>query len=307
LSYDPSTSSAARFCIAALFALFSAVGTFSQGEDDVVKVDSSIVVMNATIRDAQNRSVNGLKQSEFKVFEDGVQQKITSFESQESPFSAVILLDTSGSMEERISIARSAAINFLNGLRIDDCTAIYRFDSRAVMVQDFSDSRDVADKIFDLKAKGQTVLNDAIVKAVTELDKRSEKRKAVIVISDGADTFSKASADKALKAALAANVTIYTVDMSSLETNMVERRQNQGVLKNFAEKTGGVFISTENVKALRDALKAIVDELQIQYTITYEPVILKRDGKWHALELRVTRPNLTIRAREGYNAPKEKR
>jgi len=300
-------SSATRVFIAALLGLLSALGVQAQGEDDVVKVDSSIVVMNATIRDAQNRSVNGLKQGEFKVFEDGVQQKISSFESQESPFSAVILLDTSGSMEERISIARSAAINFLNGLRVDDYAAIYRFDSQTVMVQDFSDSRDITDKIFDLKAKGQTVLNDAVVKAVTELDKRSEKRKAVIVISDGADTFSKASADKALKSALAANVTIYTVDMSSLETNMVQRRQSQGVLKSFAEKTGGVFISTENVRALRDALKAIVDELQIQYTIAYEPTNLKRDGKWHALELRVARPNLAIRTREGYNAPKEKR
>ena len=295
-----------RIYLAGLLTLLTTVGVLAQNDDDVVKVDSSIVVMNATIRDAQNRPVNGLKQGDFKVFEDGIQQKITSFESQESPFSAVILIDTSGSMEERISIARSAAINFLNGLRVDDNTAIYRFDSQTVMVQDFSDSRDITDKIFDLKAQGRTVLNDAIVKGVSELGKRSEKRKAVIVISDGADTFSKASADKALKAALAANIIIYTVDMSSLETNLTERRQNQGVLRNFAEKTGGVFISTENVRALRDALKAIVDELQVQYTISYEPDNLKRDGKWHALELRVTRPNLTIRTRQGYNAPKIK-
>jgi len=300
-------SFAYRICIAGSFALVLALNAFAQGDDDVVKVDSSIVVMNATIRDSQSRAVNGLKQSDFKVFEDGVQQKITSFDSQETPFGAVILLDTSGSMEERISIARSAAINFLNGLRVDDCTAIYRFDSRAVMVQDFSDSRDITDKIFDLKAKGQTVLNDAVIKAVTELDKRSEKRKAIIVVSDGADTFSTASAEKAMKAALAANVTIYTIDMSSLETNQVERRQNQGVLRNFADKTGGVFVSTENVRALRDALKAIVEELQVQYTIAFEPSNLKRDGKWHALELRLTRPNLIIRTRAGYNAPKEKR
>ncbi|HYJ91096.1 MAG TPA: VWA domain-containing protein, partial [Pyrinomonadaceae bacterium] len=234
-----------------------------------------------------------------------VQQQIISLETQEAPFAAVILFDTSGSMEPRISIARAAAINFLDGLRADDVTAIYKFDSTIDMVQDFSDSRDVSDKIFDLKARGMTALNDAVYKAVGELSKRNEPRKAIIVISDGADTFSSHSADKALKMALAANVTIYTVDMSSMETSGNDRRQNQGVLRNFAEKTGGTFISTENGQAMRGALKGIVDELRIQYTLSYEPSNLKHDGKWHALELRVARPNLLIRTRQGYNAPKD--
>jgi VWFA-related protein len=276
-------------------------------DDEVLRVDSSIVVMNATIRDAQNRPVTSLKQADFRIFEDGVQQKIASFQTQEAPFAAVILFDTSGSMETRISIARSAAINFLNGLRTDDVTAIYKFDTKVDLVQDFSDSRDVTDKIFDLRAKGMTVLNDAIYKAAGDLDKRTEPRKAIIVLSDGADTFSGHSADKALKAALAANVTIYTVDMSSIDGSPTDRSQNQGVLRNFAEKTGGTFISTQNGNTMRDALKSIVDELGIQYTVAYEPATAKRDGKWHALELRVARPNLIIRTRQGYNAPREPR
>jgi Ca-activated chloride channel homolog len=275
-------------------------------DDDIVRVDSSIVVLNATIRDAQNKPISGLTQKDFKIFEDGEPQQIISFESQEAPFAAVILFDTSGSMEERISIARSAAINFLDGLRGDDVAAIYRFDSKTDLVQDFSDSRDISDKIFDLKARGMTVLNDAIIKATSELDKRPEKRKAIIILSDGEDTFSRASADKALKAALAANITLYSVDMSTISFSGSQRRQNQGVLRNFAQKTGGVFISTENGVALRDALKGIVDELQIQYTIAYEPPKVKHDGKWHALDLRVARPNLVIRTRQGYNAPRDK-
>lgn len=275
-------------------------------DDDIVRVDSSIVVLNATIRDAQNKPISGLTQKDFKIFEDGEPQQIISFESQEAAFAAVILFDTSGSMEERISIARSAAINFLDGLRGDDVAAIYRFDSKTDLVQDFSDSRDISDKIFDLKARGMTVLNDAIIKATSELDKRPEKRKAIVILSDGEDTFSRASADKALKAALAANITLYSVDMSTISFSGNQRRQNQGVLRNFAQKTGGVFISTENGVALRDALKGIVDELQIQYTIAYEPPKVKHDGKWHALDLRVARPNLVIRTRQGYNAPRDK-
>lgn len=290
------------FLLAGLFLVTNAAAQ----DDDVVRVDSSIVVLNATIRDAHDKPVNALTQKDFKIFEDGEQQQIVSFETQEAPFAAVILFDTSGSMEERISIARSAAINFLDGLRADDVAAIYRFDSKTEMVQDFSDSRDVSDKIFDLKARGMTVLNDAVIRATQELDKRQEKRKAIVILSDGEDTMSRASAEKALKAALAANITIYTVDMSTISFSAAQRRQNQGVLRNLAQKTGGVFISTENGIALRDALKSIVDELQIQYTIAYEPSKVKHDGKWHALELRVARPNLTIRTRQGYNAPRDR-
>ncbi|HEY2867532.1 MAG TPA: VWA domain-containing protein [Pyrinomonadaceae bacterium] len=305
---DRSTHSSFQFAIRAIIlagilaACFSAA--LAQSEDDVIKVDSSIVVLNATIRDAQNHPVSALQQKDFKILEDGVQQQIISFETQEAPFAAVILFDTSGSMESRISIARAAAINFLDGLRADDVTAIYKFDSKIDMVQDFSDSRDVSDKIFDLKADGMTALNDAVYKAVSQLSDRSEKRKAIVIISDGADNMSSHSAEKALKGALAANVTIYSLDMSSMETNAAERRQNQGVLRNFAEKTGGTFISTENGLAMREALKAIVNELQIQYTLAYEPADTKRDGKWHTLELRVARPSLIIRTRQGYNAAK---
>jgi len=292
----------ALLLLAAILAL--AISSLAQEDNDPVRVDSSIVVLNATIRDAQDRPVGGLAEKDFKIFEDGVQHPITWFAAEETPFAAVILIDTSGSMEQRISIARSAAINFLNGLRPEDMAAIYRFDSKISLVQDFSESRDVADKIFDLKAQGQTVLNDAVLRAAKDLRNRTEKRKAIIVLSDGADTFSSASADKALKAALAANVTIYSVDMSTVDVAGQMRRQNQGVLRNFASKTGGVFISTENGRDLRDALKAIVDELGVQYTLAFEPAGIKRDGKWHSIELRVARPNLKIRTREGYNAAK---
>ena len=275
-------------------------------EDDVIKVDSSIVVINATVRDPQNRPVAGLQRSQFKIFEDGIEQPISAFETEESPFAAVVLLDTSGSMSERISIARSAAINFLDGLRAGDVAAIYNFDSKVARVLEFSESRDVMDKIFDLKANGMTVLNDAIFEAADQLSARQEKRRAIIVVSDGADTKSRVSADKAIKAALAVNAAVYTVDMSPIDTGGRERMQNQGVLKKFAEKTGGYFISSENGIALRTALRNIVDELRGQYTLAFTPSESKHDGKWHTLEIHVSRPNLSIRTRQGYNSPKSK-
>ncbi len=279
---------------------------FSQSDDEIITVNSSLVVLNATISDNAGKHVSGLIQKNFKIFEDGVEQDISVFTPESTPFAAVILIDTSGSMEERVSMARAAAIRFLDGLRPDDSVCIFRFDSKVTLVQPFSNSRDVSDKIFDLKADGMTTLNDAIFQASQELSKRTEKRRAIIVLSDGQDTISRQSGDKALKAALSANALIYTVDMSAVDASNSQRVQNQGFLKNFAEKTGGTFISTPGGAALRTAFTNIVDELGVQYTLGYQPKNVRNDGKWRSIELRVAKPNLKIRTRKGYNAEKAK-
>jgi Ca-activated chloride channel family protein len=291
---------------ALLLIILFCISAFAQDDDEVVTVDSSIVVLNATITDASGRHVPGLKRSQFTVFENGVEQEIATFAAEETPFAAVVLLDTSGSMEQRISLARSAAIRFLDGLRESDSAEIYRFDSKVSLIQKFSNSRDVTEKLFDLRADGYTALNDAVYRAAVDLSTREEKRRAIIVLSDGADNRSGRSADKALKAALAANAVIYTVDMSGVNTGGQERMQNKGVLRNFAEKSGGMFIETPGGAAMRSAFEKIVSELGSQYTIAYEPKNSAKDGKWRAIEVRVAKPNLSIRTRKGYHAKKER-
>jgi Ca-activated chloride channel homolog len=293
-----------RTLLLSLLILLTQSFVYGQDDETVIRVDSSLVVLNATVLDKSGKPVGGLKQNVFKVFEDGVEQPVSSFSSEETPFAAVLLIDTSGSMEERVTMARAAAINFLDGLRTNDNAAIYRFDSKVILVQDFSGSRDISEKIFDLKADGMTALNDAIFKAAAELSKRPEKRRAIIVLSDGQDTFSGRSAAKAMNAAQNADAAIYTIDMSAITSSGREQLQNQAALKNFAEKTGGKFITTPGGAALRQAFKGIVEELGVQYTLGYEPLNAKKDGKWRAIELQVARPNLTIRTRKGYTAGK---
>lgn len=292
------------YCFAAGLFLFSFVGVFAQGEDDELKIDSSLVVMNVSIKDTSGRHVPGLQQGQFRVFEDGVEQKVELFSAEQTPFAAVILLDTSGSMEERVSMARSAAIRFLDGLRADDAVSIYRFDSKIEQVQEFSNSRDISERAFELKAYGMTKMNDAIYQAAVDLSNRPEKRRAIIVLSDGQDNMSGRSTDKVLKAAMAADISIYTIDMSSITDS--RRSQNQGPLKQLAEKSGGTFVATPGGAAMRDAFAKIVEDLGVQYTVGYSPINTKRDGKWRAIELRVAKSNLTVRTRKGYNAEKEK-
>jgi Ca-activated chloride channel family protein len=290
------------FFLISILTLISIVS--AQSDDDVINVDSSIVVMNATITGLDGKPILGLEQNQFKILEDGKEQEIAYFQAEETPFAAVILLDSSGSMEQRMTLARSAAITFLDGLRLKDVAAIYNFDSKVSLIQEFSNTRDIAESVFGLKASGMTVLNDAIYRATGELAKRPEKRRAIIVLSDGEDTKSERTGDKALKAALAANALIYTIDMSAPETNGKQRMLSRGALKNFAEKTGGTFVPTPGGLGLREAFRHIVGELSLQYTLGFHPANLKNDGKWRALELRVARSNLVVRTRKGYNAPK---
>ena len=276
-------------------------------DDDVVRVNTELVVLNVTVTDKAGQYVKGLKASDFKVYEDGVEVQpnmIASFSLQESPYAAVVLLDSSGSMEARFSLARSAAIRFLDGLRPEDVAAVYRFDSKVERVQEFSGGRDLAPMAYGIRARGMTTLNDAIVEASKTLAERTELRKAIVVLSDGMDTFSKASSEKAVESALAVGASIYAVDMSSLEVSGTARRQSAGSLKGFAEKTGGRFIATPGGPALRDAFTGIADELGHQYTISYRPLNQKRDGKWRTLEVKVMRDDLVVRTRKGYRAPK---
>jgi Ca-activated chloride channel family protein len=273
----------------------------------VVRVNTDLVVLNITVTDKAGQYVPGLRLSDFTIFEDGKEistQLVSSFSVHESPFASVVLLDTSGSMESRLSLARSAAIRFLDRLREDDVAAVYKFDSKVEQVQEFSSSRDLAPMAYGVRAKGMTTLNDAIVDAAQALSGRPEKRKAIIILSDGMDTSSKASSEKAVESALAIGASIYAVDMSATEGPALHNQQTAAVLKSFAEKSGGRFVATPGGPALRDAFASIAEELGHQYTIAYRPQNLVRDGKWRKLDIKISRSDLVVRTRKAYRAPK---
>ena len=273
-------------------------------DDEVMSVNTDLVVLNVTAVDAKGEYVHGLKRADFKVFEDGREQQLTNFGVEETPFAAALLLDISGSMEGRVMLARSAAIRFLDGLREDDVAAVYSFHSKVEQVQEFSHERDLTPRAFGLSAKGMTVLNDAVVRAATDLSKRPEKRRAILVLSDGADNLSSGSADKALAAALAANATIYTVDMADRTGASPPAAASAGALKNFASKSGGRYVPTPGGQELRAAFAEIVEELSNQYTLGYRPSNHERDGRWRSVEVKVARAEVKARTRRGYRLSK---
>jgi Ca-activated chloride channel family protein len=273
-----------------------------QQDDDVVRVNTDLVVLNATVLGKDGKFLSGLRRGDFQILEDGKEQKLATFSAADTPFAAAIVIDTSGSMDARLTLARSAAIQFLDGLRESDVAAVYNFDFKVEQLQDFSPGRDLPPKVFGLRAKTTTALNDAVLRAADDLAVRSEKRRALVVLSDGGENASRASSDKALNHALAGGVTIYAVNMS--EEGPGRDIVGSSILKNFAAKSGGQYISTPGGQKLRDAFTAILEELSHQYTLTYVSSNRERDGKWRAIDLKLARPETTVRTRKGYRAPK---
>ena len=289
---------------ACLFPLPEPARAQKTDDEEVVRINSDMVVLNVTVTDGQGLYVHKLSRPDFKIFEDGREQRISLFSVEETPFAAAILLDTSGSMENRLTLARAAAIRFLEGLREEDVASVYHFGTDVEQLQDFSPGRDLPAVAYDLNSKGMTALNDAVLRAAKDLAQRPEKRRAIIVLSDGADTKSAATSEKALNAALSAGATIYTVDMTDPATNGAQKMMGASALKNFAAKSGGRYVSKPGGAALDEAFRGILEELSNQYTLGYRPDNTARDGRWRAVQLKLSRPGLNARTRNGYRAPK---
>ncbi len=272
----------------------------------VIAVDTTVVILNMTVTDSEGRHVRKLSADDFEVLEDRVPQHILSLSSTEMPFAAAILLDSSGSMDAKMSLARAACSSFVEGIRDGDVFAIYGFGGTKVkLLQDFTEVRDAGFAIWDEDARGMTPLYDCIVTASEALSKRSERRKAILLVSDGADTQSKVTFEKAMRTALDADVAVYGVDLSDSAINRnAVRDSGAEAMKQFATRTGGKFFRTPGGAALRSTFVATVEELRNQYTLVYEPTNEKADGKWRSIEVRPRRLNVNVRTRQGYFARK---
>lgn len=282
-----------------------------QREDDPVTLHSDMVVVNLIVTDAKGQYAHGLTAKDFRVLENDAAQPIDSFVAEEAPFAAAILIDASGSMDYKFGLVRAAAASFVDHIRDNDQVAVYGFNDKIRLFQDFSDLRDISEYVWDAKAENSTRLYDCADEAITALEKRNEKRKAILLISDGWDTVShKASFDSVLKKSLGRGITIYSIDLVEDNVRMgagsevlgLKRGQNE--MREFATQTGGRYLHTPQGDKLEEAFTGIVDELRNQYTLAYYSTNHKRDGRWRKLTVDVSRPGLTTRTRKGYWAPK---
>ncbi len=275
--------------------------TLSTLQDEVIKIETNLVVLNAAVTDSNGKPLAGLKSGDFILEEDGKPQHIAVFNAENAPFAAALLIDASGSMKTKLSRARVAAAQFAESMRPDDVTSVYSFSDKVKNLQEFSSSQDISPDVWELEAEGETTLYDAMYQSLQALSPRSELRRAIIVISDGGDTKSKHLEKQVLELAIKTSTNIYAIDITDpLVDKDPKQMISSGLLKNFAEKTGGQYVKTLGGKQLSEKLLEISKELRTQYTIGFYPE-KESIGHKHHLSLKISnRPNIQVRARQSY-------
>jgi Ca-activated chloride channel family protein len=269
-----------------------------------------VVSLNVTVVDAANRLIRDLEQPDFEVFEDGSNQEISFFSKTQSPIALALLIDTSASMEDRLSTAQEAAIGFVQRLRQEDVAEVVDFDSRVEIRQTFTNDKTQLEKaIRDTAAGGSTALHHAIYISLKELKKMRApsaeeiRRQAIVVLSDGEDTSSILTYEDVLDQAKRSETAIYTIGLRPRDNGSRGFKEAEFVLKQLAYETGGRAWFPDNVAQLAGVYDQIAAELASQYTIGYASKNARRDGAWRRIVVRIKRENVTARTKQGYYAP----
>jgi Ca-activated chloride channel family protein len=271
-----------------------------------------LVSLNVTVADGTGRYVTDLKEDEFNVFEDGVKQDLTFFTSRKNPIALAMLLDSSASMENKLPILQSAAVNFVRRLSPNDLASIIEFDSTVYVRQAFtSNQADLERGIQKLHAGGSTALHNAIYWALKDIKKvqqaataeENPRRQALVVFSDGQDTYSIMPYEEVLDLAKRSETAIYTIGLRDPINNTRGFNNSEFVLRQLAVETGGRAFFPDNISDLSNVYGQIADELSSQYALGYTSKNQRRDGAWRRIVVQATRPSLTTRTKLGYFAP----
>jgi Ca-activated chloride channel family protein len=262
------------------------------------------VPLYVTVVDTTRRLVPDLTQDDFEVFDNGKPQAITLFDNEVRPITAVVMLDTSGSMTLALDLVKKGAEQFLIRLLPDDRARVGAFNDKIEFHPENAFTGDRDELIAALKELDfgyPTRLYDAVDQSMDKLEV-VDGRKVVVVFTDGDDTASKAGQGDVLDRARLLEMMVYAIGLESDYFNGVQRvrtRPDRG-LRKLAEETGGGFFELKKTDELNATFTRVAQELHSQYVLGFSPE--KLDGKVHKLEVRVKRPGMTARARRSYVA-----
>ncbi|MEZ5308646.1 MAG: VWA domain-containing protein [Pyrinomonadaceae bacterium] len=288
------------FSLLLLLVCLSANSAFAQDvDDDPVSVFE--VRLPVTVTDKKNKKqlVPGLTENDFVILEDGVPQQITSFTNGTSnpPVYVGVLMDTSPSTQGKLGFSKQAAKDFLyTVLQLrKDKGAFMTFDHRVELHQDFTDKTDEIDRAVDAvkKSGSQTSLYDAVWQFADQKLRTVPGRRVIVIITDGDDTFSKATLDNAIDIAQRTETTIFGIStkegflgsVPGVEMGTIKDKGDKK-LERLCEETGGKAFFTGDMIALERSFQRISEELKGQYVITYKPERQVRDGNPRKIEVR---------------------
>jgi Ca-activated chloride channel homolog len=266
--------------------------------------------------------ITGLSRGDFAVFEDGVQQEITSFTDERSnpPVYVGVLMDTSPSTAGKLTFSKEAAMNFMHTVMQlrKDRAAFMTFDNDINLRQDFTDKLDLLQRAVDgvKKPGSQTALYDAVWQFSDEKLRNVSGRRVIVIITDGDDTFSRATIDDAIDIAQRTETTVFGISTKAgflgsvpgVEAGTVKDKGDRNLTR-LCEETGGQAFFTGDMLGLERAFKLISNELKSQYMLTYRPANQNYDGRERKVEVRFTDASKTgkykLRTKSSYRAVRD--
>lgn len=279
-------------------------------QDDVVRVETNLVTIPATVMDRDGRYVIDLRKEDFQIFEDGMEQEVAFFAPVEQPFTILFLLDTSPSMTYRMEDLARAANAFVNQLRPDDQLIAASFCENVRVLSEATSVREVrGNQNLRLRTCPNTKLYDAVDYALKRM-KRVRGRKAIVLFSDGYGSGIFSTARGNLHDAEEQDALIYTIQFDTLpaEPPRYVNREDyfrrieeiNGYMRDLAQKTGGRHYRVENISDLERTFGMVAEELRRQYSLGYYPMRRLESGQRRQIRVNVRLPNLVVRARDSY-------
>jgi Ca-activated chloride channel homolog len=288
--------------------LAATVGTLYSASADAqkIRVSTQTVPIYATVLDNEKRLVPDLVQEDFEVYDNGKLQPLTNFDNTMTPFTAVVMLDTSGSMTLNMDFVKQASEEFLMRLLPQDKAKVGAFNDKIQVLprgEPFTSDRDRLIRFLKdgLDFGYPTRLWDAVDESISHLEPL-EGRRVVVVFTDGDDTASKLGLNDVLTRAREKDMMVYAIGLQSDYFNgqtRVRTRPDRG-LKKLADETGGGFFELLKKDELGPTFTRVAQELHSQYVMGFTPAAL--DGKVHKLDVKVKKPGMTARGRKSYLA-----
>jgi Ca-activated chloride channel family protein len=279
------------------------------GGGQSIKVDVNLVVLHTTVLDDRGKFAEGLKQENFRVLEDKVEQKLAVFKREDVPVSMGLVIDNSGSMRDKRPRVNEAAVTLVQSSNPQDEAFVVNFndDFYLDLDKDFSSSvPELKEALERIDSRGSTALYDAVIGSLDHLKKAHKDKRVLLVVTDGEDNTSHNSLDKAIKEVQKTDTVIYTIGLLSEESKKNSKRAKKA-LEQLAQASGGLAFFPENVDDVHNICEQVARDVRNQYTLAYYPTNTKRDGTFRTVQVEVIPPRgrgkLIPRTRNGYYAP----
>jgi Ca-activated chloride channel family protein len=274
-----------------------------------VTINTDLVIIDLHVIDQKNQPVLDLFDKEdFSVFEDNVKQEIAQISRDEAPVSLGIVIDTSGSMIAILRTVCDSALDLVRQMRLDDETFIAQFKRESELVQDFtSDKRKLEAAIGKLHSSGDNSLLDAIIATADYAkEKAKNRRKALIVFSDGQEFDSLFRERETIEAIRQNEVLVYFVGILGKNPYYKSSvKEDKDFLLRLASGSGGLAFFPKSDSDIHAAVAQITNDLRTQYTLSYYPTNDKRDGAFRTVKVVINNRNKRkwiVRAKQGYYA-----